>query len=146
VKRPRTAASGRTKNGESLNRRRAAARFHVAHLRPGDFKASGLRAFFEYRDLGIAKATRGRVLAHVIRARPGHGSKPERHYHGLKFQMVYILKGWVDFEYEGVGRVRLRKGSCVYQPPTIRHTELGHSRDLEMIEITLPAKFPTRRA
>ncbi len=59
--------------------------------------------------------------------------------------MVYVLKGWIEFEYEGVGRVRLRKGSCVYQPPGIRHTELGHSRDIEMIEITMPADFQTRR-
>jgi len=126
-----------------LRARRSAAQFHVSHLKPADFKARGLRAFFEYRDLGIARATKGKVLAHVIRARRGHGAKPERHHHGIKFQMVYILKGWIEFEYEGVGRVRLRKGSCVYQPPGIRHTELGHSRDIEMIEITLPATFPT---
>ena len=126
--------------------RKAARRFHAAHLRPGDFKARGLRSFFEYRDLGIARATGGKVLAHVIRARPGRQAKPEPHYHGVTFQMVYVLKGWVEFEYEGVGRVRLRKGSCVYQPPGIRHTELRHSRDLELIEITLPAEFPTHRA
>lgn len=131
---------------DSLSTRacQAARRFHATHLRPGDFKAKGLRPFFEYRDLGIARATGGKVLAHVIRARHGRSAKPERHYHSVNFQMVYILKGWVEFDYEGVGRVRLRKGSCVYQPPGIRHTELGHSRDLEMIEITLPAKFPTR--
>jgi mannose-6-phosphate isomerase-like protein (cupin superfamily) len=124
--------------------KRAAKRFHVAHLKAKDFKG-GLRAFFEYRDLGIARATAGKVLAHVIRARTGHGAAPERHHHGLRFQMVYVLKGWVEFDYEGVGRVRLRKGSCVYQPPGIRHTELGHSRDVEMLEITMPADFPTRR-
>jgi mannose-6-phosphate isomerase-like protein (cupin superfamily) len=130
----------------STRARRAARRFHTSHLQPGDFKSKGLRPFFEYRDLGIAHATGGKVLAHVIRARHGRSAKPERHYHGVRFQMVYVLKGWIEFDYEGVGRVRLRKGSCVYQPPGIRHTELGHSRDLEMIEITLPAKFPTRRA
>ena len=130
----------------SARARQAARRFHVAHPAAGAFKTSGLRSFFEYRDLGIADATRGKVLAHVIRARRGRAAKPERHYHGVKFQMVYVLKGWIEFDYEGVGRVRLRKGSCVYQPPGIRHTELGHSRDLEMIEITLPARFPTRRA
>jgi hypothetical protein len=26
----------------------AGRRFHVAHLRPGDFRAEGLRSFFEY--------------------------------------------------------------------------------------------------
>jgi hypothetical protein len=31
---------------------------------------SGLRSFFEYRDLGIKAATDGRVVAHVIRGRP----------------------------------------------------------------------------
>jgi mannose-6-phosphate isomerase-like protein (cupin superfamily) len=124
----------------------AARRFHVSHLKPGDFRADGLRAFFAYRDLGIARTTRGKVMAHVIRARPGRGAKPERHYHALAFQMVYVLKGWVEFEYEGVGRVRLKKGSCVYQPPGIRHTEIAHSKDVEMIEITMPAKFATRRA
>ena len=124
----------------------AAQRFHVSHLSPGDFRADGLRGFFAYRDLGIANATRGKVMAHVIRARPGKGPKPERHVHDLDFQMVYILKGWVEFEYEGVGRVKLKRGSCVYQPPGIRHTEIAHSKDLEMIEITMPAKFATRQA
>ncbi len=136
------------RNGKRLSpqAKRAAARFHVSHAAPRAFKANGLRAFFEYRDLGIAKATGGKMLAHVIRARHGKGAQPERHYHRLKFQMVYVLKGWVEFEYEGVGRVRLRKGSCVYQPPGIRHIERRHSSDLEMIEITSPAEFPTHIA
>ena len=33
--------------------------------------AAGLRAFFEYRDLGIKAATDGKYVAHVIRAVPG---------------------------------------------------------------------------
>jgi mannose-6-phosphate isomerase-like protein (cupin superfamily) len=136
-----TKAGARAKSG-----RAAAKAFNVSHPTRGAFKADGLRAFFEYRDLGIAKASRGKILAHVIRARAGKGAKPDRHYHRLDFQMVYVLKGWVEFEYEGVGRVRLRKGSCVYQPPGIHHVELRHSRDLEMIEITSPARFATRRA
>src|ERR1700753_2323710 len=111
----------RAKKAPTAKQRAAA--FSVSHLEPGTFKTNGLRAFFEYRDLGIAKASRGKVLAHVIRARPGKGAVPEQHHHNLVFQMVYILKGWVEFEYEGVGRVRLRKGSCVYQPPGIRHVE-----------------------
>ena len=34
--------------------------------------SSGLRGFFEYRDLGIADATEGKVNAHVIKAVSGH--------------------------------------------------------------------------
>ncbi|MBP9896515.1 MAG: cupin domain-containing protein, partial [Giesbergeria sp.] len=54
--------------------------------------------------------------------------------HHTEFQLVYILKGWIEFEYEGQGTVRLEAGSCVYQPPGIRHRELGHSPDIEMLE------------
>ncbi len=104
---------------------------------------AGLRGFFEYRDLGIAAATAGSVGAHVIRARPGGEPNPVWHTHDLAFQMVYVLKGWVVFEYEGVGEVRLEPGSCVHQPPGIRHREAAHSDDLEILEITLPAAFAT---
>ena len=103
----------------------------------------GLRAFFEYRDLGIAAATGGSYVAHVIRAVPGRHAEPTRHVHDLDFQMVYILLGWVVFEYEGQGEVTLRPGTCVLQPPGIRHREVRHSDDLELIEICSPAKFET---
>jgi quercetin dioxygenase-like cupin family protein len=115
--------------------------FSVRHA-DAPFEA-GLRGFFEYRDLGIREATEGGVGAHVIRARPGHGANPVWHAHELAFQMVYVTRGWVVFEYEGVGEVRLEPGSCVHQPPGIRHREVAHSDDLEMLEITLPADFAT---
>ncbi|MBI1777633.1 MAG: cupin domain-containing protein [Proteobacteria bacterium] len=121
-------------------------RFAVSHLKDSQFHADGLRPFFEYRDLGIAKATDGRVLAHVIRARPGHPAAAKRHYHELEIQLVYVLKGWVKFHYEGVGEVLLEPGSAVHQPPGIRHTELAHSDDLELLEITMPAEFRTVEA
>ena len=117
--------------------------FSVCHLADSPFVAKGLRAFFEYRDLGIKEATGGRFGAHVIRARPGTEALPQWHTHELQFQMVYVTRGWIAFEYEGVGQVRLEAGSCVHQPPGIRHRELAHSDDLELIEITLPAEFGT---
>jgi len=107
---------------------------------------SGLRAFFTYRDLGIREATGGAVGAHVIRAVPGQHAQPHWHTHDLAFQMVYVLKGWVRFEYEDIGEVLLQPGDCVYQPPRIRHRELAHSDDLELIEITSPAEFKTAMA
>jgi quercetin dioxygenase-like cupin family protein len=116
--------------------------FALSHARDASWDA-GLRALYEYRDLGVAAATNGRVGAHVIRARGASDAPGERHHHTLDFQLVYVLRGWVDFDYDGVGRVRLGPGSSVVQPPGIRHIELAHSDDLEMLEITLPAEFPT---
>ncbi len=118
-------------------------RFHVSHRRDGKFERRGLRSYFEYRDLGITRATKGKVVAHVIRARPGKAPHGEWHYHDVNVQFVYVLKGWVLFEYEGVGQVMMQAGSCFYQPPRIRHRELKHSRDLEMIEVVSPAVFKT---
>jgi len=31
----------------------------------------------------------------------------------------------------------------VHQPPSIRHREIGHSEDIEMLEIVMPADFQT---
>ena len=103
----------------------------------------GLRAFFEYRDLGVNDATQGKYSANVIRAVPGRRAEPTWHIHNLDFQMIYILKGWVTFEYEGQGEVTFRPGSAALQPPRIRHREIQHSDDLELIEITSPAAFET---
>lgn len=105
--------------------------------------ATGLRAFFGYRDLGIAGATGGAMGARVIRAIPGRQAEPEWHAHELGFQMVYVLRGWVRFDYADIGELRLGAGDCVHQPPGVRHRELGHSDDLELLEITAPAEFPT---
>ena len=116
--------------------------FVASHAEGAVFER-GLRSFFEYRDLGIKLATQGRVAAHVIRAAAGMEFSSQPHLHRTEFQLVYILKGWIEFEYEGQGIVRLEAGSCVHQPPGIRHRELGHSDDIEMLEIVLPAGFDT---
>ena len=104
----------------------------------------GLRAFFEYRNLGIETATQGAYAANVIRAVPGRHAEGDWHIHELDFQMIYILQGWVIFEYEGQGEVTFRSGSAALQPPGIRHREIRHSDDLELIEITSPAEFTTK--
>jgi quercetin dioxygenase-like cupin family protein len=116
--------------------------FVATHARDAHFER-GLRAFFEYRDLGLRQATDGRVVAHVIRAAGGTEFSSQPHLHDTQFQFVYVLKGWIEFEYEGQGVVRLEAGSSVYQPPQIRHRELGHSADVELLEIVMPGDFGT---
>ncbi len=118
--------------------------FTISHADDGKFVGQGLRAFFEYRDLGIKAATKGKFGAHVIRAVPGMESPGAWHSHDLDFQMVYVTRGWVVFEYEGQGEHLLREGSCVLQPPGIIHREVRHSDDMELIEIVSPEAFDTK--
>jgi len=118
--------------------------FSISHADDSPFEGAGLRAFFEYRDLGVKAATQGAYGAHVIRAVPGVESPAQWHSHDLDFQLVYVTQGWVVFEYEGEGENTLRAGSCVLQPPGIRHREVRHSDDLELIEIISPAEFVTQ--
>jgi quercetin dioxygenase-like cupin family protein len=117
-------------------------KFHVSHERDAKWD-EGLREFFAYRDLGMVGPTGGRVRAQVVRPvgkSPGPG---DLHYHTLDFQMVYVLKGWARVQFEGVGEVRFEAGSCMYQEPGIHHRVLEYSDDYTVIEITLPADFPT---
>jgi quercetin dioxygenase-like cupin family protein len=86
------------------------------------------------------------VVTHVIRARPGKAPHGDWHWHDVDVQFVYVLKGWVKMEYEGIGKMTMKAGSCFYQPPRIRHRELAHSRNIEMIEMVSPANFKTHSA
>jgi len=117
--------------------------FSIQHAQDGAFKYDGLRKYFEYRDLGILQATQGQAVMHVIRAREGTQAHGEWHRHKVALQIVYVLQGWAVFEYEGQGVHRLEAGTCVHQPPGIRHREIAHSDDLELIEIVLPGEFDT---
>ena len=72
-----------------------------SHMKPGatEFKGEGLRDFFLYRDLGVADATAGKVLAQLVRANAAPAKGTGWHYHGADFHIVYMLKGWARFMY-----------------------------------------------
>jgi hypothetical protein len=125
-------------------KKRPAQKFTVSHPREEDFDA-GLRAYSAYRDLGIAAATGGMARAHVIRmTKPFDGGEVAvPHYHDVEFQMVYVLKGWFKSEFEGQGEHTFEAGACWLQPPKIKHTVRGYSDDCELLEIIMPADFPT---
>ena len=142
---PRTAADT-TSTPLSAAARARAGGFSVSRAADGGFKQRGLRAYFEYRDLGIVKASQGRVVAHVIRARPEKAPHGAWHSHACNLQFVYVLKGWLRFEYEGVGEFLMKAGDCFVQPPNIVHREIAHSKNMELIEIVAPADFGTRDA
>ncbi|HUJ73679.1 MAG TPA: cupin domain-containing protein [bacterium] len=119
------------------------AKFSVSHLRDAQFTKQGLRSFFEYRDLGIAQATGGRFHAVVVRATQAGHESTGIHFHDLDFQLIYILKGWLKAEYRGQGVVKLEAGSCLHNPPGNPHNVFEYSEDLEFLEVTTPAEYPT---
>ena len=125
--------------------RRPKQRVAISHHRDEDFKADGLRAYAQYRDLGIADATNGLAQAHVIRligpCNPAEVSK--LHFHDVEFQMVYVLKGWIKTYLEGQGETLMKQGSCWTQPPRIKHLIMDYSDDVELLEVILPAEFKT---
>ena len=120
-------------------------RIAISHYRDEDFLTNGLRAYAQYRDLGIAVASNGLARAHVIRligpCNPAEVSK--LHFHDVEFQMVYVLKGWVKTYMEGQGETLMKEGSCWTQPPRIKHLIRGYSDDCELLEVILPAEFKT---
>jgi hypothetical protein len=119
--------------------------FNVSHFRAEDFRADGLRSYAKYRDLGMSKATKGLLQAHVIRLLPPCDPSvvSKRHFHEVDVQMIYVLKGWIKTEFEGQGEVTMREGAAWLQPPRIKHTVLDYSDDCELLEIILPAEFKT---
>jgi len=116
----------------------AKGRFHLTHEAGADWQV-GLRDYFEYRDLGMAEATGGKLRAHVIRPTQAEKERGDLHYHEVEFQMVYVLEGWALMHFEGVGEVRMEKGSCMYQEPGIVHRLIEWSDDYTVVELMVPA-------
>jgi mannose-6-phosphate isomerase-like protein (cupin superfamily) len=106
----------------------------------------GLREIFEYRDLGWKESSDGDDVAHIVKANGKEMKDDVQHWHvhDCKFQFVYVLNGWAEFEYAGEGVRRIQKGDCINQRPGIPHREIACSKDFEVLEIVSPANFATR--
>ncbi len=115
-----------------------------SHVKAPDtpWRGEGLRDFFLYRDLGIAGATHGKVVAQLVKAH----SAPEKgtgwHRHEADFHIVIMLKGWARFMYED-RETLVEAGDCVHQRPGVRHYLFDYSPDMEYLEIVSPADFKT---
>jgi hypothetical protein len=65
----------------------------------------GLRSFFVYRDTGVTPATNGRLRVQLVRA--AHKSSEAKggtgfHFHTADIHVVYMIRGWAKFDYDGV--------------------------------------------
>ncbi len=113
-----------------------------SHVKPGDtqFKGEGLRDFFLYRDLGVADATHGKVVAHLVKANIPPEKGTGWHRHEADFQIVIMVKGWARFMY-GDQETLVEAGDVVHQRPGIVHYLFDYSPDMEYLEIVSPADF-----
>lgn len=111
-------------------------------LADATFAKTGRRTFFDYRDTGLGEATNGRYRAQVMRSTDVMESTGW-HYHECELQFVYVLKGWVDLEFED-GRVeRLSEGAAMAIPGGMIHNEINVSPDFEALEVASPADMGT---
>ena len=118
--------------------------FVVNRIKDNPFISGGLRVYREYRDLGVAEPTGGKVHAQIIRTtKPCPEGGSGLHYHDLDFQMVFCLKGRSTVWFEGHGEQSFEAGDSWVQPPDIKHNVLYYSDDYEVMEITLPAEYET---
>jgi uncharacterized RmlC-like cupin family protein len=115
-------------------------------LQRGDeapFVREGLRADAEYRDLGLAAATGGKLSLKHIRAIGGFETTGW-HWHDMHAHFIYVLKGWITFCFDGVeGEVTLRAGDALSQPAGVPHNVIARSDDFEVLELNVPAQYGT---
>jgi quercetin dioxygenase-like cupin family protein len=112
--------------------------------RPSEGAWTSGRAGMLYRDL-VPDRQGGRVIASHIRIEDGGPVPDYVHYHRVRFQMIYCVRGWVRVVYEDQGPpFVLAAGDAALQPPEIRHRVLECSPGLEVIEVSSPAEHETR--
>jgi uncharacterized cupin superfamily protein len=122
----------------------AKSKFVLTPLDNNRFEREGPRSGVEYRDLGLAEASGGRISAKHIRAVQPFGEATGWHWHDMTGHFIYVLKGWVRFRFDGVPEpVTATAGSCLSQPAGVAHNVIGQSDDLELIEINMPADYAT---
>jgi|CXWL01.1.fsa_nt_gi mannose-6-phosphate isomerase-like protein (cupin superfamily) len=118
--------------------------FIVTRAGPSSAWSNG-RAGMQYRDL-IPGRLGGRYIASHIRIPDGGPVDDYVHHHRVRFQMIFVRKGWVRVVYQDQGLpFVMRESDCVLQPPGIRHRVLESSAGLEVIEIGCPAEHETFR-
>jgi quercetin dioxygenase-like cupin family protein len=109
------------------------------------YSDGGLRSFFVYRDTGVNAATKGKVRVQLVRA--AYKSSEAKggtgfHFHTADVHVVYMIRGWAKFDYDGVDTL-VEAGDCVHQRPGIVHSLYDWSDDMEFMEIIMPGDFAT---
>ena len=121
-----------------------ASRQKVAHARIAEpVLVKGRREFFKYRDLGVAEASAGSMRAQVMMVSQGMSRPTGWHYHECDGQFVYILKGWVELQFEDGRTLKVEEGDSLFIPGYLRHNEIRTSDAMEILEVSVPGQMGT---
>ena len=116
----------------------------VAHARSAEpVLVKGRREFFSYRDLGVAEGSAGTMRAQVMTSSQGLSQPTGWHYHECDGQFIYILKGWVDLQFEDGRTLRVEQGDSLFIPGHMRHNEIRTADELEILEVSTPGEMGT---
>jgi mannose-6-phosphate isomerase-like protein (cupin superfamily) len=116
----------------------------VAHARLKEpVLVKGRCEFFQYRDLGVAEASGGGMRAQVMMASQGLSRPTGWHFHECDGQFIYIIKGWVDLEFEDGRTIRVEQGDSLFIPGYMRHNEIRTADELEILEVSTPGEMGT---
>ena len=125
--------------------RKTASRQKVAHARIAEpVLVKGRRDFFKYRDLGVADASAGAMRAQVMSSSQGMSRPTGWHYHECDGQFIYMIKGWVDLEFEDGRTIRVEEGDSLFIPGYLRHNEIRTADALEVLEVSTPGVMGTK--
>ena len=105
---------------------RSLTRFAQTSAPDATWNREGLRADSEYRDLGLAAATDGRIGVKHIRAIKPFTQPTGWHWHDMTAHYVYVLRGSLTFRFAGVdGDVTLHAGDGLSQPAGVPHNVIA---------------------
>jgi mannose-6-phosphate isomerase-like protein (cupin superfamily) len=137
-----TPTEGRTMDGNAAGATRPDVKLVIAKKENTPF-VKGRRKFFRYRDLGVADATGGTMRAQVMEAITGMTEPTGWHVHHCQAQFIYVLKGWVELEFEDGTRTRMETGDAGLIPGEMKHNEIATSDDVEILELSIPGPMGT---
>ena len=116
----------------------------VAHARAKEpVLVKGRRDFFQYRDLQVAEASGNQMRAQVMTSSQGLSRPTGWHFHECDGQFIYMMKGWVDLEFEDGRTIRVEEGDSLFIPGYLKHNEIRTSSEMEILEVSTPGVMGT---
>ena len=118
----------------------------VRHQASGARWGAGRIPGFESRAAGIAAATSGLASVEVVRRRGGADGSDEAYplvTHDAELLFFFVLQGSASLDGEGHGRQAVSAGDAFVIPAGRGHALRQCTRDLELLEVALPARFET---